>query len=184
MKKWFRIFGIIVLYYFLFIFFIFVSLKTIINFRTNPDFEKIEAIVVLTGGKGRINLGKHFLKAHKNIYFIVTGANSNFSLEFLKEKLNLHGKNVIIENRSKNTIENAYEVKRIVKKYKLKKILLITSKSHMIRALIIFKVILPKNVKIYPYAVKDKITFTKVIKENIKLVYFFLNLFFKEETLW
>ncbi len=177
MKKWITISGIIIIYYFLFLFFIFITLKIVINFKTNPDLKKIDAIVVLTGGKGRINLGKQFLRANKNIYFIVTGANPNFSLKFLREKLNLHGKNVIIENRSKNTIENAYEVKKIIKKYRIKKILLITSKSHMIRALIIFKMILPNNIKIYPFAVQDKITFFKIFKENIKLIYFFIKFF-------
>jgi len=168
-----------VAYYFLFIFFIFISLKFFINFNSLPSIKKIDGIVVLAGGKGRINLGKKILKINKNIYFIISGANPAFSLNFLKRKLDLKGKNIIIENKSKNTIENGYEVSRIVRKLTLKKILLITSKSHMIRALIIFKMILPDGVKIYPYAVNDNITFIKVLKENIKLIFFFIKFFIK-----
>ena len=159
---------------FLAVFFIYLSLKFFVKFNNNPNFKVINAIVVLTGGKGRIQVGKKLLKTHKDIYLIISGANPGLSINFLKRKLGLNRKNVIIENRSKNTIENALEVKKIVKKFHLKNILLITSKSHMIRALIIFKLILPRNIKIFPYAVQDEVSFKKVFEENIKLIYFFI----------
>ncbi len=178
-NKIFKIFIFFLTYYFLFVFFIYISLRFFINFNNMPNFNKIEAIIVLAGGKGRIDLGKKLLKSHKNIFFIISGANPEFSLEFIKKKLELSGKNIIIENKSKNTIENGYEVKKIIEKLGIKNILLITSKSHMIRALIIFKMILPKGTKIFPYAVNEKITFLKVLKENFKIIFFILNFLIK-----
>ncbi len=149
--------------------------------RDKIRFSKIEAIVVLTGEKGRIPEAIKIFNKNRNIYLIISGANPNFSKEFIKKKIGLEGaKNLIIENRSKNTIENALEVKKILKRLNIRNIVLVTSCFHIPRAYLIFKIILPKNVTICRWGVRKKFSLKEILEENVKIVYFLILLLFKK----
>lgn len=149
------------------------------NKKDKISFNKIEAIVVLTGSKGRIPLAKKIYFEDKNLFLIISGANPNLNKDYLKKILGLSRfKNIIIENRSKNTIQNAIETKKIIQKLKIKSILLITSSIHLPRAYLIFKFILGGKFKIYRMPVKENFNFFEILKENFKLAYFFVFYFF------
>ena len=166
----------------LIIFFIFFYSFIYYKIGTKKDiisFNKIEAIVVLTGSKGRIPLAKKIYLKDKNLYLIISGVNSKINKNHLKKIFGLSRfKNIIIENRSKNTIQNAIETKKIIEKLGIKSILLITSSIHLPRAYIIFKFILGNEYKIYKIPVKENFSFFKILKENFKLLYFFVLYFF------
>ena len=82
--------------------------------------------------------------------------------DFYKNKLNCC---IFIENKSKNTISNATETYKWVRKNNFKSITLITSDYHMQRALIEFKKILI-DIKITPFVLKyNDESLTKKIKK-------------------
>lgn len=59
---------------------------------------------------------------------------------FMKERFpRIPGENIILEEKSFDTPSNAKEVKKIIKKYGFKKLALLTTKAHMLRADKLFK---------------------------------------------
>src|SRR6185369_10022582 len=63
---------------------------------------------------------------------------------------------VILENASRNTLENAIFGRDVIMKKEVRSILLITSRYHMKRASILLRNALPKDVAIYAYPVDTK----------------------------
>ena len=75
----------------------------------------------------------------------------------LKEKKGERGgEEVFLEKASRNTLENALYTRDLIAQRKVRSIRLITSRYHMMRAVLIFRSILPKDIAVYPYPVDSK----------------------------
>lgn len=117
--------------------------------------QKADAIVVLTGGKGRVEAGLNLLRRGMAGILIISGVNEDADVNsiYLK-KLNEDEKlKIILEKRSKSTYENAIEVRRLLNAYNIRSLVLMTSLYHMKRAEYIFTRVLPPGVRIETYGV-------------------------------
>ncbi|MEK7773293.1 MAG: YdcF family protein [Deltaproteobacteria bacterium] len=117
--------------------------------------QKADAIVVLTGGKGRVEEGLNLLRRGTAGILIISGVNEDADVDsiYLK-KLNEDEKlKIILEKRSKSTYENAIEVGRLLNAYNIRSLVLLTSLYHMKRAEYIFTRVLPPAVRIEAYGV-------------------------------
>lgn len=128
------------------------------NWTESPrgaESSQADAIVVLTGGKGRIPEGIALLRAGKGKVLIISGvasdvsADSIFSGKLTRSEL----AGVILEKRSTSTYENAVEVRKLAQERGFKSVVLITSVYHMKRAAYIFSQVMPPGVLIEPYFV-------------------------------
>jgi len=63
------------------------------------------------------------------------------------------GDGVHLEKISRNTLENAILARQMLMTYNVRSMLLITSRYHMKRSLLLFRQVFPKDVAIYPYPV-------------------------------
>ena len=77
---------------------------------------------------------------------------------------------MIVDNKAKNTFENAYEVKKwLDKKIKIKNIILVSSYYHLPRSYIVFKkMIKTKNIVLSP--VNKKISLNENYEFYIRLI--------------
>lgn len=123
------------------------------GYRTSAG--KADAIVVLTGGKGRVEEGLNLLKTEAAGVLILSGVNEDADIDsiYLKKASNKEKFKIILEKRSKSTYENAIEVKRLLDAYNIRSIILITSLYHMKRADYIFSRVLSPGVRIETYSV-------------------------------
>ena len=113
-----------------------------------------EAIVVLTGGRGRVEEGIKLYREGKGRQLYLIGVDPS-----VKKRELYRGpgaENVFLENVSRNTLENAIYGRDLIMKHKVSSIKLITSRYHMKRATLIFRHALPKDVAIYPHPVDTK----------------------------
>lgn len=138
------------------IFFISFAMDTkYIGLDAGHTLAKADAIVVLTGGKGRISEGVALLRAGKGKVLIISGvaaeasADSIFRSKLTREEL----AGIILEKKSRSTFENAVEVRRLAEERGLKSVVLLTSIYHMKRASFIFRHVMPADVVIEPYFV-------------------------------
>ena len=123
--------------------------------------EKVDLIVVLTGGSGRIIEGARLLEEGIAPRLFVTGveAAGQFYLNapgYDLKKLKDEGK-VLVDPTAKNTIENALQTKAMITQLKKvpSSILIVSSTYHLPRAELMFKKVLPKTIKIFIYPVKS-----------------------------
>jgi uncharacterized SAM-binding protein YcdF (DUF218 family) len=119
---------------------------------------RTDAIVVLTGGRGRVEEGiKLYRQNSANWLFLVGVDPSVRKSDLFKEAPGQRGGNgVYLEKFSRNTLENALYAREFIVRKKVGSIKLITSRYHMKRAILIFENILPKNIAIYPHPVDSK----------------------------
>ena len=128
-------------------------------------FLKLNGIIVLGGGTGsgkvakdrndyslgesseRIFKGLEFVRKKPNSTIVFTGFSANIFhgglseaeiIEKLIEALNINHTNILFERRSRNTFENALQTKEIINDLQIKKWGIVTSASHMKRALATF----------------------------------------------
>ena len=109
----------------------------------------------------------HEIKAD---YLIGTGGfgffnSSNIALgkrtaEYFKEKGITKGA-ILYEDKSKDTIQNLRETLLLVNKYRIEKVIMVTSWDHMFRARFLAKRIFPKNIKL-DFVVSDYVSTWKV----------------------
>ena len=148
-------------------------------------YEKPEevVIVVLTGGKMRIERGLNLLENGYGNKLFISGV---FQRSEIETKYSLDKKFVSQLNcciffgeKAKNTIENAYEVERWLSTSNyIRKIILVTSYYHIPRSLIIFNKIIP-NLEIIPSPAVQKnkfrgeviFHFRLIISEYFKVLY-------------
>ena len=115
-----------------------------------PIFEKDKtAIIVLTGGKGRIQKGIDLFKNNYGSYLFISGVFKESELG-IKDEINkqLTDKDccVVFGNNATNTIENAYEVKKwLINFSKIENIIVVSSYYHLPRSYIIFNSIMEKQ---------------------------------------
>lgn len=119
----------------------------------NPD-----AVVVLAGGKGRIEEGVRLYREGKGAYLFLIGVDPSVKkTDLYKEVKGLRSSDqVVLENVSRNTLENAIFARELIVKSGARSMILITSRYHMKRSLLIFRNILPKDIAIYPHPVIGK----------------------------
>ena len=110
-----------------------------------------DAIVVLTGGRGRVEEGVKLYRAGKGRMLFLIGVDP---LVKKKELFKWDGaEQVYLENVSRNTLENAVYARDLITRHKVGSIQLITSRYHMKRSTILFRNALPKDVAIYPHPI-------------------------------
>jgi uncharacterized SAM-binding protein YcdF (DUF218 family) len=118
-----------------------------------------EAIIVLTGARGRIPRAVQLLRTRDDGVLLITGAGKGITK---KELLNQQGdaaarateiwERIEVEDLATSTIENANESAKFLREKKIEKVILVTSDYHMPRALAIFQRVFP-SVQYFPYAV-------------------------------
>lgn len=144
------------------------------NYSINNKSENNSLIVVLTGGKGRIDKGLQLLKENKGRYLLISGV---FEERNIKNKYNiteypeLNECCIFFEDKARNTIENAEQVKFWIKENEdsFNSIFLVTSYYHLPRSFLIFKKIFP-NVGIIIVASENSLKVNKEIFFHIKLI--------------
>jgi len=119
---------------------------------------KTDAIVVLTGGRGRIEEGVRLFREQKARWLFLIGVDPLVQKSdlFKKGDGDWGGDGVVLEKVSRNTLENAFYSRDLIIKKDIRSIRLITSRYHMKRATLIFRNLLPKDVAIYPQPVDSK----------------------------
>ncbi|MFN7038550.1 MAG: YdcF family protein [Alphaproteobacteria bacterium] len=119
-----------------------------------------DAIVVLTGGTGRIQKAIELLANGQAKKLLISGVGHNTNLkdiEYINEEFpinfvqNLKDR-ITLDYQANNTKGNAKETSTWLKNHNLKNIFLVTSDYHMPRSKLEFKLIMPE-IKILPIAV-------------------------------
>jgi uncharacterized SAM-binding protein YcdF (DUF218 family) len=110
-----------------------------------------DAIVVLAGGRGRVEEGVKLYQAGQGHLLFLIGVDPLVKKGELYKGDNPD--NVFLEKVSRNTLENAIYARDLITKHKVSSVKLITSRYHMKRATLIFRNALAKDVAIYPHPV-------------------------------
>lgn len=141
--------------------------------RPSPkDAPKADAIVVITGGKGRIEHAASLLADGKGKRLLIAGADPSVRKADLVRRLG--GKQKLLDccidlgSESVDTRSNAEEANRWIKRRGYKSVRLVTSDWHMRRARYEFNRQLDKGVKIIPDAVRTEPNFMTLFAEYNK----------------
>ncbi len=146
------------------------------NFNTENT-----ALIVLTGGKGRIEKGIELFDNNFAKFLFISGVFEESELEIkdeIYEQIENRNCCIIFDKNSKNTIENAYEVKEwLIGKSEISNLILVSSYYHLPRSFLIFKNVIPdKRIELVP--VNSKIRFKNflfhmrvLVLEFFKVIY-------------
>lgn len=117
-----------------------------------------DAIVVLAGGRGRIEEGIRLYRVNRARFLFLVGVDPTVRKGdlFTEKKGERGGEEVFLEKSSRNTLENALYSRDLIARQKVRSITLITSRYHMMRSILIFRSTLPKDVAVYPYPVDSR----------------------------
>jgi len=128
------------------------------TFSVRPSERKSDAIVVLAGGRGRIEEGIRLYRDRQRGWLFLVGVDPLVRKGDLFRDRNSarEGDKVILEKVSRNTLENALYARDIIVSKEISSISLITSRYHMKRATLIFRSLLPREIAIYPHPVDSR----------------------------
>ncbi len=116
-----------------------------------------DCAVVLTGGAHRVRTGFDLLSRHQVKKLIVSGVYPNATLRELFPIWPLYGeiseKDIVLERRSSTTYGNAQQSLPLTEALNCRDVALITSQTHMYRAIKTFKATYPETIQLIPYAV-------------------------------
>jgi uncharacterized SAM-binding protein YcdF (DUF218 family) len=131
---------------------------TYTTFALRPRDVSADAIVVLAGGRGRVEEGIRLYQARRAQWLFLIGVDPSVrKAELYQARGNdRDASQVLLEQYSRNTLENAIYSRDLVAKHKVRSICLITSRYHMKRAVLIFRSVLPKDIAVYPLPVDSK----------------------------
>ncbi|MHC1698528.1 MAG: YdcF family protein [Geobacteraceae bacterium] len=117
-----------------------------------------DAIVVLTGGRGRVEEGIRLYREHRARWLYLVGVDPSVRKSdlFKDQEGSRGGAEIVLEKSSRNTLENALYTRDLIARHKIRSLRLITSRYHMKRAVLIFRSTLPKDIAVYPYPVDSK----------------------------
>ena len=136
------------------------------------DVAKVDAIVVITGGKGRIEHATRLLAEGKGKRLLIAGADPSVRKVDLVHRLGVKRKLfdccVDLGSELVDTRSNAEEAKRWMERRKFKSARLVTSDWHMRRARYEFNRQFESSVTIVPDAVKTEPSFTTLFAEYNK----------------
>jgi uncharacterized SAM-binding protein YcdF (DUF218 family) len=136
------------------------------------DTPNVDAIVAITGGKGRIEHGAALLAHGKAKRLLIAGADPAVRKIDLVQRLG--GKRKLFDccvdlgSESVDTRSNAEEAKRWIERHHYKSIRLVTSDWHMRRARYEFNRHLDSEIKIIPDAVRTEPNFGTLFAEYNK----------------
>lgn len=118
------------------------------------ELAKVDAIIVLTGGKNRLETGVQLLQAGIAEKMLVTGVGKDVAdielLERMHLKIDLANK-ISLGREAVDTFGNVEETKKWLVKNNVRSFVLVTANYHMPRALWLFERSLPE-IAIVPYA--------------------------------
>jgi uncharacterized SAM-binding protein YcdF (DUF218 family) len=123
--------------------------------NTAEDLSAVEAIVVLTGGRGRVEEGLRLMRATATGLLVVSGVHEDADIDSIFIKAGItddERARIVLDKVSGNTYENAVQVRGIVREMGITSILLVTSAYHMKRAYSVFRKTLPGDVRIMPHS--------------------------------
>ena len=125
------------------------------TFSARPSQVQVDAIVVLAGGKGRVEEGVRLFKERRANWLFLVGVDPSVRKSDLyrPKQGDPSSDNVVLEKLSRNTLENAIYGRDILAEQKVRSVLLITSRYHLKRSAILFRNALPPQVAVYPYPV-------------------------------
>ena len=125
------------------------------TFSYRQNTQKADAIVVLTGGKGRVEEGIRLFREHRAGFLIFVGVDPSVRKSDLYRPKpgDPSADNVLLEKSSRNTLENSIFGRDVIVGNGVHSVLLITSRYHLKRASILFRNSLPKDISIIPYPV-------------------------------
>ena len=128
------------------------------TFSYRPSDAKADAIVVLAGGKGRVDEGVRLYREGKGTWLFFIGVDPSVQRSDLYHPRpgDPSANGVILERTSRNTLENAVYGRDLILAKEVHSIVLITSRYHMKRASILLRNSLPRDIAIYPYPVDTK----------------------------
>lgn len=118
-----------------------------------PSDIKAEALVVLTGGSGRVEHGLSMLADKVAPVLFVSGVAPKVTQEQLlrehssatvRERINTAGGEIILDRVSRSTLSNADQTAAFLRKRDIKRIRLITADYHMQRSLHEFRIAMPE----------------------------------------
>lgn len=120
--------------------------------------QQSDAIVVLTGGRGRVEEGIRLYRAGGARWLLLSGVDPSVRKNelFRERRGESLADGIILEKNSRNTLENALYARDLLTGRDVRSIQLITSRYHMQRAHLLFRQLLPKEVAIYPYPVESR----------------------------
>lgn len=137
-----------------------------------PPGATTEALIVITGGKGRIEEGMKRLGAHRAQRMLIAGADPAVTKGDLAERLG--GKRALLDccvdlgSESVDTRSNAEEAKRWLDAHAYRSLTLVTSDWHMRRARYEFSSQLGRRYEITPDAVRTEPELTTLFGEYNK----------------
>ena len=143
-----------------------------INYNQVSFNYQTDGIAVLTGGKGRINLGLELFYKNKNLKLIISGVDKKVSDKSIIPSNLKNKSSITIDKVSESTYENAKIINEWTFKHKLQNVTVITSYYHMPRSMMLIKSLTP-TINFYAYPVEKKISKRISLRENI-LYYFFI----------
>ena len=125
------------------------------TFSYRQNTQKADAIVVLTGGKGRVEEGVRLFRESRARFLFLVGVDPSVRKSDLYRPKpgDPSADNVILEKSSRNTLENSIYGRDVIVQSGVHSVLLITSRYHLKRASILFRNSLPKEITIIPYPV-------------------------------
>jgi len=141
-----------------------------------PPFDIADEMVVLTGGRNRMEAAFSLSKIYRPKNMFISGVSKKATLEdikFLAAEPISPEINVILGKKATNTRENALEVDNWVKQNNISRILLVTSDYHMKRSIQELKDVNPQ-LTVVPCPIKSDFDWRFVwicIKEAHKLTY-------------
>jgi len=130
-------------------------------------------IIVLTGGKGRLQAGLQLLAEKRGARLLVSGVHpavaNNDLLHVTKAPQYLFDCCVDLDRTSIDTIDNAEQSAEWARTHGYKSVYLVTADYHMRRSLLLLQNALP-NCEIIPYPVADNISLQAVAIEYTKFI--------------
>ena len=134
--------------------------------------DQTDGIAVLTGGKGRINLGLELFNKNNNLRLIISGVDKKVSDKSIIPNDIKNKNRITIDKDSETTYENAKIINEWTSIYKLQNVTVITSYYHMPRSMMLIQLLTP-TINFYAYPVKKNVSYKTSFKDNMKY-YFFL----------
>ena len=116
--------------------------------RLQKEVPRAEAIVVLTGGKGRLEHGVEVLAQGDGKRLLISGVHPLTNKAILSESMGLPKKLlgccVDLGHAAGDTVGNADEARRWMLRHRYNSLRLVTSRTHMPRALLEFRAQMPE----------------------------------------
>lgn len=110
-----------------------------------------DAIVVLTGGSGRVEEGLRLLKKGMAPKLFISGVHEDVTYEELSADASL-SKRVFLGHKATTTFENALETKTWVREQAISSIRLVTAHYHIHRSMLEYKHLMP-HLRIIPHPI-------------------------------